>query len=275
MRGLYDRVEEAGRFLSGRLKSKPKVAIVLGTGLSGFAKRIEVAETIGYQEIPHFPVPTGVGHKAEAYVGTLGGKEVIAFGGRFHVYEGYDLEAITFPIRTAKAIGCEVLILSNAAGGINPQFQVADIMVISDHLNLTGLNPLIGPNDDRLGPRFPDMSQPYDRKLISRFEAIALDERVPLRKGVYVGITGPNLETAAEYRFFRQIGGDAIGMSTVLENIVAVHAGLRVIGVSVITDLCLPDALAPVEIEHILENAAKGEAKLSGLVTKFVERLPL
>lgn len=271
---LYDRVEEAKRFLSGRLEKTPRVAIVLGTGLSGFAQRISVAQTIGYQDIPYFPVPTGVGHKAEAYAGTLGGKDVIAFGGRFHIYEGYDPQAITFPIRVAKAIGCEVLILSNAAGGMNPQFQAADVMVISDHINLTGLNPLVGPNDDRLGPRFPDMSQPYDRELISLFERVALEEKVPLRKGVYVGITGPSLETAAEYRFFRQIGGDAIGMSTVLENIVAVHAGLRVLGISIITDLCLPDALEPVRIEQILENAAEGEKKVSGLVAKFVERLP-
>ena len=204
----------------------------------------------------------------------LGGKPVLAMEGRFHFYEGYSLQQITFPVRVMKALGCEIQIVSNACGGMNPQYDKADLMVIEDHINLMGDNPLIGKNDGRLGPRFPDMCRPYDRDLIALTQQVALEERIVCHKGVYVAVPGPNLETRAEYRFLRAIGADVVGMSTVPEVIVGVHCGLRNLGLSVITDVCLPDALEPVVLEDILATAAKAEQKLRVLVRRVVEEIP-
>lgn len=271
---LFDRIQEAKEALQPKLVKGTKIGIVLGTGLSGLGEKIEESQVVSYRDIPHFPQPTGMEHKAEVYCGYLGGKPVIAFGGRFHLYEGYNEESITLPVRVAKALGVEILIISNAAGGLNPLFRTPDIMIIDDHINFTGRNPLIGPNDDRLGPRFPDMSAPYDQELIQRMEQVALQEKIKVHRGVYIGVTGPNLETRAEYRAFRQWGADAVGMSTVLEVIAGVHVGLRILGLSVITDLCFPDALKPVNIEEILQNASAGEKLLTKLLQAFLRSLP-
>lgn len=271
---LVEKIEEAKEALLPHLLPHTKVTILLGTGLAGLGEKIRDKRTVNYGAIPHFPTPSGAGHRAEVYLGILGGKPVVAFGGRFHLYEGHNLESIVFPVRVAKALGAEVLLISNAAGGLNPNFRVADIMLIEDQLNFTGLSPLVGPNDERLGPRFPDMSAPYDPDLLALAEEAALEIPLKTHRGTYTGVLGPQLETRAEYRAFRLLGADAVGMSTVHEVIVGVHAGLRILGLSVITDLCLPDALEPVNIEKILENAAKGEAKLTKLVEKFLEKLP-
>ena len=246
-----------------------RFGIILGTGLGG-PQDIQAEITIPYEEIPHFPRSTVVSHAGRLVCGKLAGKGVIAMEGRFHYYEGYTLKQITFPVRLMKALGCEVLIVSNACGGMNPQYGKGDIMVIEDHINLLPDNPLTGPNDDRLGPRFPDMCRPYDAGLISLAQRVALDEKIVLQKGVYVAVPGPNLETRAEYRYLRLIGADVVGMSTVPEVIVAVHCGLRSLGLSVVTDVCLPDALEPVNIHEILATAAEAEKRLRVLVRRVV-----
>lgn len=237
------------------------------------AERIEAEARIPYEDIPHFPVSTVDAHAGELVVGKLSGKPVLALSGRFHYYEGYSLQQVTFPVRVARALGVETIIVSNAAGGMNPQFTVGDLMVITDHVNLMGDNPLIGPNDDRLGPRFPDMSEPYSAELIRLAERVALAQGVRLQRGVYVGVPGPCLETRAEYRFMRAIGADAVGMSTVPEVIVAVHAGMRVLGFSAITDECLPDALAPADIEKIIAVANAVEPVLTRIVAECISKL--
>ncbi len=242
--------------------------------MGGLAQDIEPDEAIPYDDVPHFPRATVVSHAGRLLCGRLGGKPVLAMEGRFHFYEGYSLQQITFPVRVMKALGCEIQIVSNACGGMNPQYDKADLMVIEDHINLMGDNPLIGKNDDRLGPRFPDMCRPYDRDLIALTQRVALEERIVCHKGVYVAVPGPNLETRAEYRFLRAIGADVVGMSTVPEVIVGVHCGLRNLGLSVITDICLPDALEPVVLEDILATAAKAEQKLRVLVRRVVEEIP-
>src|SRR5579862_6833814 len=237
----------------------PDVAIILGTGLGGLSGAIQAEKKVPYESLPHFARSTVASHKGDLVFGTLEGRRVVAMEGRFHAYEGYSYAQITFPVRVMRALGAELLIVSNACGGLNPQFAQGDVMVIEDHINLMGGNPLIGVNDDRLGPRFPDMIAPYDRKLIDRALAIARRENFVAHKGVYVAVSGPNLETRAEYRFLRQIGADVVGMSTVPEVLVAVHSGMRVLGLSIVTDMCLPDALKPVDIEEILATAAKAE----------------
>lgn len=274
MLDLYDKIQEATRVIGGRWSGKPKVGIILGTGLGGFAEDIQAEATIPYQEIPHFPHSTVKSHAGRLVCGQLSGKSVLAMEGRFHFYEGYSMQQITFPVRVMKALGCEVLIVSNACGGMNPQFAKGDLMIIDDHINLMSDNPLIGKNDDRLGERFPDMSRPYDPELIALGQKIALEERIACHKGVFVAVPGPNLETRAEYRFLRNIGADVVGMSTVPEVIVGVHAGLRNMGLSVVTDMCLPDALAPVNLEEILATAAAAEKKLRVLVKRVVGELP-
>lgn len=268
---LRDKVEEAARAVQSRSKLTPRFGITLGTGLGGLTREIEVEARIPYSEIPHFPEPRVMSHEGSLVLGRIAGKPVMALEGRYHLYEGYSLEEITLPVRVMKAMGVEVSIFSNAAGGLNPIFRAGDIMVISDHLNLMGVNPLVGPNDDSLGPRFPDMCEPYDLKIVSRLEAIALESGVRASRGVYAALTGPCLETRAEYRFLRAVGADAVGMSTVPEVIVAVHAGLKVAGISCITDLCLPDALQPVKIEEILRVAAEAEPKMTLLVRRLIE----
>jgi len=266
MQDLAAQIEEAAAVIRRQWTAHAHAAIILGTGLGQVAELIGAEATFEYPDIPHFPHSTTVGHAGQLICGRLQGQSVVAMSGRFHAYEGYTHQQITFPVRVARALGAELLIVSNAAGGMNPQHAAGDIVVIEDHINLMGDNPLIGPNDELLGPRFPDMSQPYDRGLIDRALRIARREDFVAHKGVYVAVTGPNLETRAEYRFLRTIGADLVGMSTVPEVIVAVHAGMRVLGLSIVTDMCLPDALEPAEIDKILATAAAGEPKLRAIV---------
>jgi purine-nucleoside phosphorylase len=249
------------------------VGIILGSGLGPLADEVQDATVIPYAEIPHFAVSTVAGHAGQLVAGTLEGVPVAVLRGRVHFYEGYSLQQITFPVRVMKAMGCDTLIVSNACGGMNPQWAKGDLMVIEDHINLLGDNPLIGKNDDRLGLRFPDMCYPYDPELIALTQKIALEEKIVCQKGVFVAVAGPNLETRAEYRFLRAIGADVVGMSTVPEVIVGVHARLRILGLSVITDQCLPDALHPVSLEEVIAVAAAAEKKLRVLVRRVVEAL--
>lgn len=273
MMELRKRVEEAADFIRSRTKIKPEVAIILGTGLGALADEIESKEIISYSQIPAFPAATVIGHAGQLALGIIGRKSVVAMQGRFHRYEGYSLEEVTFPVRVMQHLGAGALIISNAAGGMNPLFEAGDLMLIADHINLMGDNPLVGVNDERLGPRFPDMSQPYDRKLIALAEEVAREEKIKVQKGVYVAVTGPNLETAAEYRFLRLIGADVVGMSTVPEVIVAVQSGMRVLGISCITDECLPDALKPADIKTIFKVAAGAEPKLTRLMSQVVQKM--
>ncbi len=270
---LYDQVEAATHAIRSKWPGKPTVGIILGTGLGGLVEEIAAEASFLYGDIPHFPTSTVISHAGRLVCGQLGGKTVVAMEGRFHFYEGYPLQQITLPVRVIKALGCEVLVVSNACGGMNPQYGKGDLMVIEDHINLLGDNPLIGKNDDRLGPRFPDMSQPYDRELIKLARQIALEEGIQCHQGVFVAVPGPNLETRAEYRFLRSGGADVVGMSTVPEVIVAVHCGLRSVGFSIITDMCLPDALEPASVEDIIATANVAEKKLRVIVRRLIERL--
>src|SRR5437588_3435370 len=270
---LYDQIQEARQSIQKRWPAQPRIGIILGTGLGGLVEDIEAEAKLAYEDIPHFPRSTVKSHAGRLVCGRLAGKTVLAMEGRFHYYEGYSLQQITLPVRVMKALGCEVLVVSNACGGMNPQFGKAELMVIEDHINLMGDNPLIGKNDDRLGPRFPDMCWPYDRALIALTQKIAHEEKIACHKGVFVAVPGPNLETRAEYRFLRGIGADVVGMSTVPEVIVGVHCGLRNLGLSVITDICLPDALEPVVLEDILATAAVAEKKLRILVRRVVAEI--
>jgi purine-nucleoside phosphorylase len=263
---LAAQIEQAAAEIRRRWAGRPRVGIILGTGLGSVAQEIATEATIDYGTLPHFPRSTSVGHAGQLVCGKLMGLPVVAMEGRFHVYEGYSYKQVTFPVRVMKALGAELLIVSNACGGMNPQYAAGDIMVIEDHINLMNGNPLTGINDDALGPRFPDMCAPYDRVLIDRALEIARRENFVAHKGVYVAVTGPNLETRAEYRFLRAIGADVVGMSTVPEVLVAVHAGMQVLGLSIVTDLCLPDALRPAVITDILATAAAAEPKLRKIV---------
>jgi purine-nucleoside phosphorylase len=270
MHTLYDKVHDAKRAIQAKWSRTPHVGIILGTGLGGLAQDIEAQAVLSYSDIPHFPQSTVQSHAGRLVCGQLAGKTVLAMEGRFHYYEGYSLSEITLPVRVMRALGCEVLVVSNACGGMNPQFGKGDLMVIEDHINLLGDNPLIGKNDDRLGTRFPDMCHAYDRELIALTQRLALEEKVVCHKGVFVAVSGPNLETRAEYRFLRGIGADVVGMSTVPEVIVGVHCGLRNLGLSVITDMCLPDALEPVVLDDIIATANLAEKKLRVLVRRVV-----
>ena len=256
-----------------RFDRTPAAAIILGTGLGGLAREIAVEMTIPYPEIPGFPVSTVESHAGQLLCGTLGGKTVMAMQGRFHRYEGYTLQQVTFPVRVLKALGAEVLVVSNAAGVMDPFWNPGEVMLIADHINLLGDNPLIGANDDRLGVRFPDISAPYDAGLRTLARKVALEQRIVLREGVYAAISGPALETRAEYRMLRTLGADVVGMSTVPEVIVAVHGGMRVLGFSIMTDRCLPDALEAVELSTIIANAGRAEPMLTALVRGVLERL--
>ena len=260
------KIQEALTFIQSKWSEKPKAGIILGTGLGPLVEQIEVAASIDYGDIPNFPKSTALSHKGRLVCGTLNGLPVVAMEGRIHMYEGYPLKEITLPIRVMKAMGAELLVCSNAVGGLNPYYKKGDIMLIEDQINLMGDNPLIGINDDRLGPRFPDMCEPYCHKLIDRALRIARAEDIVAHKGVLVAVSGPNLETRAEYRFLRMIGSDVVGMSTIPEVIVAVHAGMRIVGFSVITDLCLADALEPADANEIVKVANAAEPKLTKLV---------
>lgn len=270
MHELARQVQEAVEAVGGAWSGQARVGIILGTGLGGVAGHIATEAELAYDSIPHFPRSTAIGHAGRLVCGRLEGVPVVAMEGRFHAYEGYSYRQITFPVRVMKALGADLLVVSNACGGMNPQFARGDIVIIDDHINLMTGNPLIGVNDDSLGPRFPDMCEPYDRKLIDRALAIARREDFVAHKGVYVAVTGPNLETRAEYRFLRAIGADVVGMSTVPEVLVARHAGMRVLGLSIVTDMCLPDALEPADIDAILATAAEAEPKLRKIVLAIV-----
>lgn len=272
-RGLVARIGEAVAAIRGHTALDPQVGIVLGTGLGALAGRIEVEAAIAYEQIPHFPLSTVESHSGRLLFGTLGGKRVVAMQGRFHRYEGYTLQQVTFPVRVMRALGAHTLIVSNACGGMNPLWAPGDLMLIADHVNLLGENPLTGPNEDVLGPRFPDMSQAYDPRLAHLARETALELRIPLRSGVYAAVAGPNLETRAEYRMLRAIGADVVGMSTVPEVIVARHGGMRVMGVSIITDACLPDALQEADIATIIATANRAEPNLTRLVEGVIQRM--
>lgn len=266
-------IDRAVTAIRAKFSAAPDVAIVLGTGLGALAKEIANPVSIAYPDIPGFPSPTVESHAGRLLCGTLGGKTVVAMQGRFHRYEGYSLQQVTFPIRVLRALGARSLIVSNACGGLNPAWAAGDLMLIADHINLLGDNPLIGPNDDELGPRFPDMSVSYDESLRAVARAAAAKSGVTLREGVYVAVAGPNLETKAEYRFLRTIGADVVGMSTVPEVIVAVHSGMRVLGLSIITDMCIPDELEPTSLERIIGVATAAEPRLTAVIRATLERM--
>jgi purine-nucleoside phosphorylase len=270
MLDLYDKIQEACKSIRQHYSPIPRVAIILGTGLGQIVNDLQVEATIDYGEIPHFPKSTATSHRGRLVCGQLAGVPVVAMEGRFHLYEGYPLKQITLPVRVFKELGAELLVVSNACGGLNPYYNSGDIMVIEDQINLLGDNPLIGINDDRLGPRFPDMCEPYDQQWIDRTIKIARDQGIDIHKGVFVAVAGPNLETRAEYRFLRMIGADVVGMSTVPETIVAVHCGLKTIGLSVITDMCLPDALEPSNVEAIIATANQAAPRLISIVGGIV-----
>ena len=275
LRGAHrlETVVAAADVVRARFAVPPDVAIVLGTGLGGLAREIDVAEIVEYADIPGFPLSTVESHAGRLLCGTLGGRAVVAMQGRFHRYEGYTLQQVTFPIRVLRALGAETLVVSNACGGMREDWAPGDLMLIADHINLLGDNPLIGENDDRLGPRFPDMSAPYDAGLRALARDVATEQGTVLREGVYVAVPGPSLETRAEYRMLRTIGADVVGMSTVPEVIVAVHGGMRVLGLSIITDQCIPETLVPAELAAIIATAGRAEPRLTALVRGVMERL--
>ncbi len=276
MTSLKKQIGEALGYIRSRTEVVPEIGIILGTGLGGLVKEIRKEAVLDYDKIPYFPVSTVESHHGKLIFGTLAGKKIVAMQGRFHYYEGYTLKQVTFPVRVMSGkcgLGVHTILVSNAAGGMNPKFRRGDIMVITDHINLQGDNPLIGPNDEELGPRFPDMSEPYDRKLIKLAENVAAREKIKIQKGVFVAVQGPNLETKAEYRFLRSTGADAVGMSTVPEDIVAVHMGMRVLGFSIITDECFPDSLKPVSVDEIIKVANKAEPKLTRIMKEVVRKL--
>ncbi len=266
-------VESAAAAVRAHCRTVPEVALVLGTGLGDLATTIDIEAAVPYADIPGFPLATVETHAGRLLIGRLGGRPIVAMQGRFHRYEGYSLQQVTFPVRVLHALGARSLIVSNACGGMNPLWQPGDLMLLADHINLLGDNPLVGANDDRLGARFPDMSAPYDEGLRALAREVAVSQGTVLREGVYVAVAGPNLETRAEYRMLRAVGADVVGMSTVPEVIVAVHAGMRVLGLSIITDQCLPDALAPADVATIIATAQRAEPKLTALVCGLLERM--
>lgn len=266
MQDVWQQIEQAVAVVRQKWRGPARVGIILGTGLGSLAEDIQLEAVFEYEQLPHFPRSTSVSHAGRLVCGKLCGLPVLAMEGRFHAYEGYSYPQLSFPVRVMRALGADLLVVSNACGGMNPLYSAGDLVVIDDHINLMGGNPLVGVNDDRLGPRFPDMSRPYDRALIERALRIARQHDIVAHAGVYVGVLGPNLETRAEYRFLRAIGADVVGMSTVPEVIVAVHGGMRVLGLSIVTDMCLPDALHAAQVEGILAVAAEAAPKLRQLV---------
>jgi purine-nucleoside phosphorylase len=270
---VLERIEESASVVRQRIGAAPEIAIILGTGLGGLAKRIESPTSIDYADIPGFPLSTVESHAGRLISGRLSGRSVIAMQGRFHKYEGYSLQQATFPVRVLHHLGARTLIVSNACGGMRPDWKAGDLMLIADHINLLGEHPLTGPNDDRLGPRFPDLSAVYDTGLRELARSVAKEQGTVLREGVYVAVAGPNLETRAEYRMLREIGADVVGMSTVPEAIVAIHGGMRVLGISIITDMCIPETLEPASLQRILAVAGEAEPRLTSLVEETIARL--
>ena len=269
---LRDSLDEAVASIRKKISWKPDLAIVLGTGLGNLARRVKVEATFPYHQIPHFPFSTVESHKGELVLGELAGKKAAVMEGRFHGYEGYSMQEITFPIRVLAQLGAKVLVVTNAAGGMNLHYQKGQIVLIEDHINLMGLNPLVGPNDDRLGPRFPDLSRPYSKRLLELTEKTAREKKIPVGRGVYVAVLGPNLETAAEYRFLRGIGADLVGMSTVPEVLVGVHMGMEILGVAIVTDTCDPDHLEPVDIKEIIRVAGEAGPRLDQLLEAAIRK---
>jgi purine-nucleoside phosphorylase len=267
------RVESAADHVRSQIELRPRIGIILGTGLGRLAEEIDIEKAISYDAIPHFPISTVESHHGRLLAGRLSGIPVLAMQGRFHLYEGYNAVEVTFPVRVFRELGVDTLLISNAAGGMNPLYRKGDLMLVTDHINLQGDNPLIGPNLEAWGPRFPDMSEPYDLEMREIAERQALERAIKLQQGVYIAVTGPNLETRAEYRFLRLIGGDVVGMSTVPEVIVARHIGMRSLAISVITDECFPDALEPVSIEDVLAAAGAAEPKLTAIMRGIVETI--
>lgn len=270
---LVGRIGEAVGAIRARCGLRPRVALVLGTGLGGVAERIDVSAAIDYREIPGFAASTVESHSGRLLLGRLSGVPVVAMQGRFHAYEGYTLREVTFPVRVMRELGAEVLVVSNASGGMNRYWRAGDLMLIADHINLLGDNPLVGPNEDALGPRFPDLSAVYDGELRAIAREVALERGIALREGVYAAVLGPNLETRAEYRMLHDLGADVVGMSTVPEAIVAVHGGMRVMGISIVTDECVPETLEPASLEKILAVARASEPRLTELVEAVVGRI--
>lgn len=270
---LRQQIAEATSFLKSKDVSNPEIGIVLGTGLGRLADQIQNQVVVDYTDIPHFPVSTVESHQGKLIFGTISGKKVLAMQGRFHYYEGYTMQQVTFPIRVMQSLGIQTLLLSGAAGGLNLSFKKGDLMMINDQINLLPDNPLIGPNDNELGPRFPDMSETYDMAIQEKIKSLATEQSIALREGVYVSVMGPMLESPAEYRFLHRIGADAVGMSTVPEVIVAKHAGMKCAAVIVITDECDPDNLQPVNIAEIIEIAGTAELKLIELFKALIADL--
>jgi len=273
MNNIIRQLEETTAFLRGKYAQSSSVGIVLGSGLGNFAAQIKVELEIPYEEIPHFPVSTVEGHHGRLIFGEVGGKKVVAMAGRFHFYEGYSPEQVVYPIRVMKYLGVQQLLLSNAAGGVNPSFTVGDLMLITDHISLATINPLLGKNETTLGPRFPDMSEPYSKSLIKELKDIAATSGIKLQQGVYFGVTGPTFETRAEYLMIHRLGGDAVGMSTVQEVIAAIHAGMQVAAVSVITDLGIREEDNVITHEEVLQAAAEAEPRLTTLFTQLIAKL--
>lgn len=273
MKTLREKITEAASFVETYIKRPPDIGIILGTGLGGLSQKIQIDASIDYSKIPHLPVSTVQSHQGRLLIGRLSGKTVMAMQGRFHLYEGYTAQEVSSPVRVMRSLGIKTLIVSNAAGGINPLFATGDIMLIADHINLTGVNPLIGPNIDEWGPRFPDMSQTYDSHLIALAVDVSLKKGIRVRKGVYAGLRGPSLETPAETRFLKSIGADAVGFSTVCEVIAALHAGMRVLGISVITNINLPDQPVPASVDEIIAVAQKQAPVLELIVTEVIRDL--
>jgi len=273
MNDIFGTMEKAADYIRTKTNAVPDAGIVLGTGLGALAKEIEPSAVIPYDDIPGFVTSTVEFHSGKFIVGRLSGKTVVAMQGRFHSYEGFSMQEITFPIRVMHALGAKTLMISNAAGGMNPEFSVGDLVLIRDHINLLGANPLIGVNDPKLGPRFPDMSRPYSRRLMDIAQKVSEEKNLHLREGVYVAVPGPSLETAAEYRFLRMIGADMVGMSTVPETIVAVQMGMEVLGCTIVSDMCIPESLVPADITHIIAACERAEPKLTTLVREVLGRV--
>lgn len=270
---LHASLDALVRQVRARSPFVPQVALLLGTGLGGVAERLQAQATIPYDQLTGMPRSTAESHKGEVVLGTLAGVPVVAFSGRLHCYEGHSAQEVVVPVRLARRLGAQTLIMGSAVGGLNPRLQVGEVVAIEDHLNLMGVNPLVGPNDDAVGPRWPDMIATYDPKLLTLAEEIALQERLRLERAVYVGVLGPNLETRAEYRMLRQLGADVVGMSTVPEAIAAVHCGLRTLAFAIVTDRCLPDALEPANVPAIIAAAKAAEPTLTRLITGVLPRL--
>jgi len=270
---MLDKIKESAEFIQSKTEVKPSIGIILGTGLGGLVKEINVIDTISYEEIPNFPVSTVESHSGKLIFGELGGKKVVAMQGRFHYYEGYTLQQVTFPVRVMKLLGIQRLFVSNASGGVNPDFEVGEIMIQDDHINLFPGNPLIGRNIDELGPRFPDMSEPYDPEMIELAKTIAVENGILVSVGTYAGLTGPTLETPAEYRYVRNVGADAVGMSTVPEVIVARHMEIPCFAISIITDLGVPGKIQKVSVQDVIEVASRQEPKMTLIMRELISRI--